>query len=194
MKPEGRLIPLRKRVKPHRPPSTGPWYRHPWPWFLVAITGGAVLASLWTLAIAFENRDAVVRDDWYAEGKTINRRLEKEQRARALGVRAELVFDARRRVIEAELFAPGIDKLDAVDLALSHVTLASRDRVIELVKRPGGRYEAPLEGDLAGRWHVWLEPRPPEGHSGPLYAWRLASRLRLPATNPILLGDAGDGV
>ena len=189
MKPLPPPIPLRRRVGPHRPKSTGPWYRHPWPWFLVGITGSAVVASLVTLAIAFENRDALVRDDWYKEGVAINRRLEKEQRARVLGVRAELVFDASRGVIEAELFGPGIEKIDAVDLALSHVTLASRDRVIELVRRSGGRYEAPLEDGLAGRWHVWLEPRPPEGHVGPLYDWRLASRLRLPATEPILLGD-----
>ncbi len=189
MKPPARPIPLRRRVGPHRPASTGPWYRHPWPWFLVGITGGAVVASLVTLAIAFENQDALVVDDWYKEGVAINRRLEKEQRARTLGVRAELLFDARRGVIEAALSGPGIEKLDAVDLALSHATLASRDRVIELVKRPGGRYEAPLEGGLDGRWHVWLEPRAPEGHGGPLYEWRLASRLRLPAAGPIVLGD-----
>ncbi len=188
MTPAPRPIRLRKRVGPHRPRSTGPWYRHPWPWFLVGITGSAVVGSLVTLVIAIENRDALVRDDYYKEGKAINRRLEKEQRARALGVRAALVFDAGRGVIQAELSGPGIEKLDAVDLALSHATLASKDRVIELVKAPDGRYEAPLEGDLAGRWHVWLEPRPPEGHTGPLYDWRLARRLRLPATKPIVLG------
>ncbi len=188
MKPPPRPIPLRRRVAPHRPRSTGPRYRHPWPWFLVGIIGSAVVGSLVTLAIAFENRDALVRDDYYKEGVAINRRLEKERRARALGVRAELVFDARRGVIQAELFGPGIEKVDAVDLALSHATLASRDQVIALVKRSGSRYEAPLEGGLVGRWHVWLEPRPPEGHTGPLYDWRLASRLQLPAEGPILLG------
>ena len=33
--------------------DTGPWYLHFWPWFLVALLGISVAASLWTVHVAF---------------------------------------------------------------------------------------------------------------------------------------------
>ena len=58
-------------------PNTGaapivPWYRHPWLWFVIAIPTLAVVFSLHFVYLAVVHRDAVVRDDWYEDGKSIN--------------------------------------------------------------------------------------------------------------------------
>ena len=37
--------------------STGPWYAHFWPWFLVVLLGISVIASLWTVSVAFSLGD-----------------------------------------------------------------------------------------------------------------------------------------
>ena len=40
------------------PPS--PWYHHFWPWFIVALLGSAVTASLVTVVIAYRHADEEV--------------------------------------------------------------------------------------------------------------------------------------
>ena len=48
--------------------QTKPWYKEPWPWAVIGLTGSAVVASLITLAIAIKNPDAlVVSDQQYQE-------------------------------------------------------------------------------------------------------------------------------
>jgi uncharacterized protein len=37
-----------------------PWYRHFWPWFLIAMLGGAVTGSFISLYLALHTSDAVV--------------------------------------------------------------------------------------------------------------------------------------
>lgn len=40
-----------------------PWYREPWPWFVIGLLGAAVTASLVTLWIAMTNPDLLVVED-----------------------------------------------------------------------------------------------------------------------------------
>ena len=49
---EGRIEPMRIEET-----NTGPWYRHFWPWFLVGLLGISVVASLWTVNVAFSLGD-----------------------------------------------------------------------------------------------------------------------------------------
>ncbi len=45
-------------------PAVGkPWYREPWPWFIIGLIGAAVLASFATLWIAVSNPDPLVVED-----------------------------------------------------------------------------------------------------------------------------------
>lgn len=67
-----------------------PWYRQPWPWFLIALPGIAVVGSLITAAIAIRGNDDVVAPDYYRRGLAINQELERRQRAADLGLQLEL--------------------------------------------------------------------------------------------------------
>ncbi len=40
-----------------------PWYREPWPWFIIALLGAAVIASFVTLWIAISHPDVLVVED-----------------------------------------------------------------------------------------------------------------------------------
>ena len=49
---------------PSRPGSTGPWYRHRWPWLLVLLPLTAVVvASFFTLWLAMRQPDYLVVDE-----------------------------------------------------------------------------------------------------------------------------------
>ena len=58
------------------PTDIRPWYRQFWPWFLIALPGTVVIASLVTVYIAVNNADPVVDGNYYKHGLTINERLE----------------------------------------------------------------------------------------------------------------------
>jgi hypothetical protein len=67
-----------------------PWYRHPWPWFLIALPSTAVLGSVATAVLAVRTSDVVVAADYYKRGLSINEEIERADRAAALGVQPSL--------------------------------------------------------------------------------------------------------
>lgn len=56
--------------------DTTSWYRQFWPWFLIALPGAVVVASLITVYIAVTHQDPLVDGNYYKHGLTINERLE----------------------------------------------------------------------------------------------------------------------
>lgn len=69
---------------------TRPWYREPWPWFLMALPAAAVVGGIVTAVIAFRGADGVVAADYYKRGLAINEELSRSRLAAALGVEAQL--------------------------------------------------------------------------------------------------------
>ena len=142
-----------------------PWYRQRWPWLLMAGPGIVVVASMITLWLAATTDDAIVADDYYKRGLSINLRLERVDRAAALGLVAEadIAADGHVRVALASALAD-IDAHPAVIvLGIAHATRGGLDRRAELVLGPDGTYKGRIEPVGAGRWLVSLETK----------AWRL---------------------
>ena len=79
---------------------TTPWYRQFWPWFLIALPGTVVIASLYTLFLANRYADDLVIDDYYKEGLAINQELSRQKEAESLGLRATMVINGRRLDID----------------------------------------------------------------------------------------------
>ena len=73
-------------------PYGGPWYVHFWPWFIVALLGTTVVAGLTTVYIAASGADSLVVDDYYKEGKAINRDLAQDHEAQLREAHAALAF------------------------------------------------------------------------------------------------------
>src|SRR4051812_18620337 len=108
-----------------------PWYRHRWPWFLMAGPAIVVVASIGTAVLAVRTDDGVVADDYYKQGLAINETLEREQHARDLAVAATLQFNedvTRARVVLAGHAPPP----PVLKLSLIHPTRAGEDQVIAL--------------------------------------------------------------
>jgi len=158
-----------------------PWYREPWPWFLIAGPAIVVVASLATAVIAVKTDDGLVADDYYKRGVAINRILARGDRARALGLAATMqVNDARDRV--RILVTSGIPlAADTLRLTMAHVTRAGLDQAVVLRRTAPGIYEGPVRISAEGGWSVRLEDE--------RSTWRLAGRWR-PAAVAASLGPA----
>jgi hypothetical protein len=171
--------------------STPPWYRHFWPWFILALLGTAVAASIATVLLAFANQDSLVRDDWYREGVAINRRLERDQNARRLGLRASASIDAASGEVHLEFTGAAAPQLAAIAFELSHPTQAHRDLRVVLARTAPGRFRGQLPRGLDGRWYARLRPATSGDGAVSEVDWQLARTLRLPAPQPIRFGEEG---
>lgn len=145
--------------------AEGRWYREPWPWILFGLPASAVIAGVITLVIAVKNEDGLVAQDYYKQGLSINRVLERESRAAALDLRARLWFDGDR----VRVTLSGRSAMPpTLTLHLVHPTRAGEDRVVPLARMSGGEYLALAPTLAPGRWLVQIEDA--EGD------WRLSGR------------------
>ncbi len=145
-----------------------PWYRHFWVWFVILLPASSVVAGITTVIIAFNNADERVADNWYKDGRGINKTRQEEKRADKMDLSATLnTRDGRAVVLFDQAKSVSAPSLQ---LALRHPTLAERDQVLRLVREAPGRYSAPV-GLPDGRWVATLEPEPGD--------WRIRQRLDL---------------
>jgi len=169
--------------------DTAPWYRHFWPWFAISIPAAAVAGSILTGVLAGRHADSLVTDDWYREGKTINRILARDRVARRLSISAELRIDEGSGEVALELAGDSVDALEALSLELSHPTLASRDCQVLLRRRGDSAvFRGRLPPDLSGRWYATLTPHP-GASSAVSEPWRLRDEIRLPQEAPLRIGN-----
>jgi hypothetical protein len=130
-----------------------PWYRHFWPWFLMALPAAVVVAGLATAFIAHEHADDLVVDDYYKDGLAINQQLAKKKRASELGLTARLHFSDD--VVTVTLTGPMQDS--GLRLLLSHPLEADRDFAVPLVRTTSGTYRGSLGQAVAPHWHWTLQ-------------------------------------
>ena len=154
-----------------------PWYREPWPWFLMSLPATAVVAGLTTAWLAFKTADGLVVGDYYKEGLAINQTLERDDAARALGLVATL------KTVDGTLMLTLAGHLKTYPgqliLTLAHPTHQGMDHILTLYAAGGGRYRAALPAMPNGKWHAQLVDA--------ASTWRLAGVLHSPFKQPATL-------
>lgn len=145
------------------------WYKDPWPWFLMAVPFSAVVMGVVMVVLAVRTPDGLVVDDYYKQGLAINERLDRVERARALGLAARVVFTPDRTGVSVE-FEHGAPGAELIVMTLVHPTRAGEDRSVTMMPTAPGRFGGNLEAPIAGRWRIVLE----DGGR----TWRLATVWR----------------
>lgn len=138
--------------------SSLPWYRHRWPWILMAGPFVVVVAGLVTAYLAVSSNDGLVDDDYYKQGLAVNKVTERDQKARALGLQADLLQSADGAQVRVLLRGDaGFAAPETLILRIMHPTRSGSDQTVSLRADGSGSYSGPLTVRLAGRWHVALE-------------------------------------
>ncbi|OGI43464.1 MAG: hypothetical protein A2150_03395 [Candidatus Muproteobacteria bacterium RBG_16_64_11] len=148
------------------------WYREPLVWMVILIPLTAVAMGVLILVLAIRSDDGLVVDDYYRQGKQINRVLARDRAAAARGLAGEVEFDSARgelrvRLAAGERPAPP----ENVEFQLLHATRAGFDKVMVLARAADGAYRAPLPALAPGRWNLQLSAQD----------WRLVGSLNVPA-------------
>jgi hypothetical protein len=132
-----------------------PWHQQFWPWFLIMLPASVVVAALATMVIAFRGADDLVATQYYKDGLAINRRLEREEQAVALGISATIGIGAG--VADVTLSHP--QPPATLQLKLSHPLEADQDIAVILRLGPDSRYQGEVPEAVGERWHWALQPQ-----------------------------------
>ena len=175
--------------------DTKPWYRQFWPWFIICLPASAVVASLYTVSLAYRTTDSLVIASDDGMDIVAERHLAAEALARDLGIKAQVAVDAGSGAIVATLQSTTtVEWPKTLDLLLSHPAFASRDRNITLTAaRPDASGNPTWSGHFLeipdGRWYVVLSDGDRWRLSG---SWSGAATMQL-APAGALPGSKRDG-
>ncbi len=167
---------------PAAKPSS-PWYKHLWPWIIIAILACSVTLTLSMVTIAVNNPDHLVNDNYYEAGKGINRSLDRELLGQTLQLKAKLRLDEMTG--EVVLLLEGNSKPQVLELNLISPTQPEKDRKISLTRSESepGRYIGQLDDKIEGRRFVELMGVE-DGQT-----WRLFEEELVGHDKDLLLGD-----
>ncbi|MBI4989137.1 MAG: FixH family protein [Rhodocyclales bacterium] len=162
-------------------PDSRPWYRHHWPWILMAGPGVVVVAGIVTAWIAVTTSDGLVADDYYKQGLAVNQKLARNDAAAAMQLEARLRIAVDR--IELRMVSrAGAPLPSRVRVTLAHPTRGGEDQKLLLAGEQGA-YAGQLVAPGPGRWQVVIEDE--------ANTWRLAGSVQLPDAPETLLMAAG---
>ena len=152
-----------------------PWYKQFWPWFLIIVPLSSMVFSLNYAKLAVTTQNDMVVDEYYKEGRGINTRIDKFERALQLGV------DTRIRIEDNSVSVEFIDGAPTQGTALKlnfyHVTIAANDFTLLLARDANGFYRGSHDESIEGKWRVSLLPQDDE--------WKIQQTLQLPYSGPI---------
>ena len=156
-----------------------PWYTQRWPWLLMLGPAIVVIAAVITGVLAWQRQDAMVVDDYYKRGKTINLDLRRDQVASAMQLAFSVAYDPQARVMRGTLSSFGKAYRAPFSIALAHATQPEKDIELAVTPNADGRFEVPLARLEAGRWSMVVESGGRE--------WRLVSQWRWPVQQSIAI-------
>lgn len=149
-----------------------PWYKIPVVWLMIGIPASSIVLGISLLVIAVTNADDVVADDWYKQGRSVNRDLDSEAIAQRFGLTVS--FELKEQETKAVLTATtAIAWPERLQLALRHPTFAKQDKVLVLAHQGEGIYS----GEPAHyKGHDTIATITPDDNY-----WRLQHRVSLSA-------------
>ena len=158
-----------------------PWYRHRWPWLLMAGPFAVLVAGFITMWISFSGADALVVDDYYKQGKAINQDLRRDHAAATLGLSASLRYDAAGGVLSGELL--GAPAVRTIQLLLVHPTMPDKDLRFSLPLSPSGSFSVSLPLLERARWQVQLEDAGRQWRLNGSWSWPEQKKIDIQALN-----------
>lgn len=160
--------------------SPTPWYREPWPWFLMAGPFIVIIAGFTTAWLAVSSSDGLVAEDYYKQGLAAGETLAKSRRAEELGLAVGLSLTSESIRIRLSAKQADMSHPAALIMTMSHPTRAGLDQKIAL-KRSGDAYAGDFQLPASGHWLVVVEDD--------AKTWRLMGSVMLPAANETVIGE-----
>jgi hypothetical protein len=152
-----------------------PWYKQFWPWFLICIPLSSFIVGGFVVSFATDGTNSLVVDDYYKEGKSINARLDKIEKAKELNIQTQLnVSDG---LITLVFLSGAPQSREALKLDFFHVTQEAKDFYVLLSADANGIYRASTDKPTSGKWRLRLTPLDE--------TWKVQKKLILPTATAV---------
>lgn len=163
--------------------ASSPWYKHIWPWIIIAMLATSVGLTMHMVFIAADGQDTLVTDNYYEAGKGISRSLDRERLAKDLRLEARAQLDEVTG--EVSLMLSGNSRPETLEMNLISPTQAEKDRHLTLKRSSTepDRYIGQLPEVVEGRRFVELL-----GSQGE-QIWRLFEEEKVGPGIELKLGD-----
>jgi uncharacterized protein len=134
-----------------------PWYRQFWFWFVFGPLIFIIVLCMFTVSIAYHFSDDVVTDNYYKDGVMINKVLQQDQRAAALGLVAVVKFD--KLTGEILISIDGVKNLPKqLLLFMDNPVKKDKDQQFLLQEVSVGLYRSDLPNPPQFSWYLTLVP------------------------------------
>ena len=158
--------------------SKQPWYRVRMVWLIIVFPVASVVMGMTILYFAITTYDGLVVDDYYKQGKNINRTLARDHAAQSYGLQGVLDIKTGQQLVRLQLKATDMKALPpSIKLSFLHATRAGFDHSAFAAQMRAGEYEATLPDLVPGHWTVQVE------HDD----WRLVGSLFIPGDGRVTL-------
>lgn len=159
------------------------WRSEPMMLLVVGIPLTSVIVSFTFLAIAITSFDGVVEDDYYRQGKEINRLLLRDDTAARLQLSANVAIGENRVVAQLSAAQP-LEWPENLTLRLLHPTRDGFDLTLLLQRQSAGtdsaqHYGAVIPSIATGEWILQIDTP----------TWRLMRRGRYGNQHTVRLGS-----
>ena len=159
--------------------SSKPWYREPWPWFLMSGPIIVIIAALTSAWIAIKSSDGLVSEDYYKQGLAAGETLARSRHAAQMGITAGLRMSEDSVSVRLSAEQAAMTMPASLHVTLSHPTRAGIDQKSVLL-RQGGAYVGKLNLPASGHWLVVIEDD--------ARTWRLMGSVVLPVAKETVIG------
>ena len=149
--------------------QTEAWYRVPIVWLVLAVLASAVVMGGSMLYFSIVSFDGMVVDDYYKEGKKINRVLRRDKAAMGHGLKALLTVEGSKLKIQLDSntdYSPP----PVLEVNFFYSTRAGLDKATFVDMQQPGIYISDFVQLEHGRWNLQIEADD----------WRLVGSLQVP--------------
>jgi hypothetical protein len=156
-----------------------PWYKIPIVWLVLAIPFTAVVLGGIMLYLSIISYDGLVVDDYYKEGKEINRVLKRDKAALAHGLRAQVGLSGEQLtlfLVSGDHYTPP----PTLEVNYFYSTRAGLDKTTFVEQVQPGVYQGNIGKLEQGRWNVQIEADD----------WRLIGSMRTPEQEKVVIEPA----
>lgn len=147
-------------------PPNNPWYREPWPWFIIGILAMGVILGLSVLVIGLSHPPQMVRGEYQRLGRGLTDVGRRTEQARILGLGGVLSWADGSWQLKLDSTASQLLPAQLL-LIVQHPVQADLDRSVVLRRNPDGlwlgvgepppRHATLIVQDLRQRW--WISAR-----------------------------------
>ncbi|NVK39453.1 MAG: FixH family protein [Gammaproteobacteria bacterium] len=135
--------------------SQRPWYKEPYVWMLIGIPLSSVIVGIFFITISVQNKDTLVRDNYYKDGLAYNSELQWDKKAKQLDVRFEILIEDNEmhmKLMNSRQAAPATLKV-----SLGHPTIPEKDRESHLQLKQDNAYIGFIDTLENGRYYLLIE-------------------------------------